>query len=120
MLSAPGAWTGRTSCMNCVRKPRLNRAVASVAVLTSRSLARVSGPRAMASASSVDRRLGHRRAEVGAQEVEVAALVRLLDVPREHPAVAALVARRRRGPGGAAAPQLRLGHLHADGAGVHV
>src|SRR3712207_8447900 len=66
------------------------------------------------SSRSVDGRLADRQAELGLQEVEVAALVRLADVPVEHPAVAAAEARRRRRPGGAAAGQLLLRDAHAD------
>ena len=54
------------------------------------------------------------RAEAGLEEIEVAALVGLQDVLREHPAVAALVARRRRRPGGAAPRQLVVADLEVD------
>jgi hypothetical protein len=50
--------------------------------------------------TSKDVRLRHRRTEARFQEVAVAALVRLADVAREHPAVAAAEARlgRHRSP----------------------
>ena len=48
----------------------------------------------------------HRRAEGRFEEVEVAALVGLQDVAGEHPAVAAFVAFRRRGPRRLAAREL--------------
>jgi hypothetical protein len=50
--------------------------------------------------SSIDRRLTDRLAEARLQEIEVAAFV---DVVREHPAIAALVAEFGLAPGSAAA-----------------
>src|SRR4051812_14278404 len=41
---------------------------------------------------SINCRLLHRRAKTGFEEVEVAAFICLADVPREHPAIAALEA----------------------------
>jgi hypothetical protein len=47
--------------------------------------------------------LRHGRAEIRAQEIEVAAFTRLLDVLGEHPAIAALEPCLGRSPGSAAA-----------------
>ena len=47
MDSAPGAWTGRAAWIICWRSPRLNSAVASVAVETRLSLARVASDKGM-------------------------------------------------------------------------
>src|SRR5688500_3592847 len=115
MLGSDG-FSGCTFWMNWLRSPRLKSAVQIVAVLTAISCCRVCGfmsfdvlrrawgvrcERTPAGAlrvggCSVDRRLGDRRAEGRLEEVEVAALIGLQDVAAEHPAVAALVARRRR------------------------
>src|SRR5690242_10074001 len=94
-------FSGCTSWMNWLRRPRLNRAVHKVGVLTVFRRSRVSGF-SIGLSFSEDHRLGHRGAEIGLQEVEVAALVRLLDVLGEHPAIAALIAGRLLGQGGAA------------------
>src|SRR5256885_10982396 len=122
-------FSGRTSWMNWLRRPRLNSAVQRVAVLTAASCARVSfftvvdlsdsqRPSAARRAAedrcessrpltrSEDVGLADRRTERGLEEIEVAALVGLQDVPRVHPAVAALEARRRRGPCGASTREL--------------
>src|ERR1700742_1302628 len=102
MLSVNGR-SGLTSWMNCVRKPRLYSAVASVAVVMRFSLSRVSGLRGMAFSRSIDSRLVNRRAEFGLEEVEVAALMRLANMLGEHPAIAAFEAGRGRCPGSLAA-----------------
>src|SRR5207244_13486386 len=99
--------------------PRLKRMLVSVAVLIDLSLSRVCGlSLLMASrqSSSVDVRLAHGSAEVGLQEVEIAAFVRLLDVLRERVAVAAPVVLRRRWPLRPAARHLRIGDFQADAA----
>src|SRR5262245_22872821 len=59
-------------------------------------------------------RLAGRR--TATEEVEVAAIVGLPDMGREHRAVAALEARRRRLPGGAAAVELLLADGEVDAA----
>src|SRR5712671_2127895 len=94
--------------MHWMRKPRLNSAVATVAVETDLSLLRVasvslvivsfsplrhSGMRLLAQArndESINRRLADRGAESGFEKIEVAAFVGLFDVFRKHPAIAAL------------------------------
>src|SRR5687767_8453953 len=114
------ASSGTTFWIIWMRKPRLKSAVVRVAVETVLSLSRVAGSSAMVGpweCASKDGRLFNRLAEPGLEEVEVAALVGLLDVAREHPAVAALVAGLLWRQGGAASGQLRLRHLHADRAG---
>src|SRR6266446_6002023 len=50
------------------------------------------------------------------EEIEIAALVGLADVLREHRAVAARVAGRRRLPGGAAAAKLVVADMQVDAA----
>src|SRR5437868_15017995 len=68
----------------------------------------------------VNRRLLHRRAKARFEEVEVAALVGLLDVPREHPAIAALEPRLRLLPCSAAFCKLGVRNIEIDGAGGNV
>ena len=58
--------------------------------------------------------LGRRQSAL--EKVEVAAFVRLPDVTREHRAVAASVARRRRSPGRTAAREFVVGHLQGQAA----
>src|SRR5207244_2102562 len=65
---------------------------------------------------SIDRGFFNRGAETGFQEVEIAALVGLLNVAREHPAIAPLEAGFRRLPFGPALCQLRFGHIETDAA----
>src|SRR5437588_298329 len=105
--------------MNWLRKPRLNSAVATVAVLMVFSLSRVSVFKAM-TISLIDRRFGHGRAEARFQEIEVATFVGLLDVLGEHPAVAAFIARLGFLPGGAALGQLLVRDVHVDGALIDI
>src|SRR3954471_8240075 len=62
------------------------------------------------------RRLLHRSAEARFKEVEIAALIGLLDVAGEHPAVAALEPRLRLPPLRAAPFKLGLGHFEIDAA----
>src|SRR5437763_10452913 len=69
---------------------------------------------------SVNRRLADRRAEIGLQEVEVAAVIGLLDVLGEHPAIAALEAALGRLPVGAALFELGFRDLEIDGAGGNI
>src|SRR5689334_21594525 len=95
MLSV-GLCSGSAPWIIWPRRPRLYSAMASVAVLSRFSVSRCSLLRGMV--ASVDHGFGDRRAEIGAQEVEVAAFVCLLDVLDEHPGIATLVAHRRRGP----------------------
>src|SRR5437879_105655 len=64
----------------------------------------------------VNRRLADRRAETGLQEVEVAAVIGLLDVLCEHPAIAALEAALGLLPGGPALCELGFGYIQIDGA----
>src|ERR1043166_1024442 len=119
--------------MHWLRKPRLNSAVATVAVEMVLSLLRVASlslvmrffqvlvipghaPWRGPGMTSINRRLLHRRAKTGFEEVEVAALVGLLDVPREHPAIAALEPGLRLLPCGPAFGKLRFGHIEIDAA----
>src|SRR5215475_15653164 len=115
-----------------MRKPRLNSAVATVAVETVLSLLRVvslslviaqsllsfrDGPRDRARERRlINRRLTDGRAESGLEEIEIAAFVRLLDVTGEHPAIAAFEATLGRLPCGAAAGKLRFRDIEGDGA----
>src|SRR6195952_2987010 len=115
-----GLRSGCTFWIIWLRRPRLYSAEASVAVLTVLNLSRVSGCSVMDLLRSVDHRFGDRRAEFGAQEIEVAAFVGLLDVLGEHPAIAAFETCRGRCPFRAPAGQFRVGYLHADAAGVDV
>src|SRR5579864_1764154 len=98
MLGSEGL-SGCTCWMNALRSPRLNSAVQIVAVLTVFSLSRVAASSSFigllsrkawsnggGANPSIDVGLGHRGAEVGGQVIEVAAVVRLADVPAEHPA----------------------------------
>src|SRR5215831_858613 len=105
--------------MHWMRKPRLNKAVATVAVETVLSLSRVVSRslviafvplsfRGDAPASNPERRvelvnrgLIDRLAKTGFQEIEITAFVGLLDVFGEHPAIAALEALLRLLPCGA-------------------
>src|SRR6202030_133417 len=64
----------------------------------------------------INRRLAHRRAEGGFEEIEIAAFVGLLDVPCKHPAIAALEAPLRLLPIGAALFQFRLADVEIDAA----
>src|SRR3954471_23880020 len=107
---------GCTSWIIWMRRPRLNNAVATVAVETDLSLLRVASLSFVMSFSLVNRRLADRRAEIGLEEVEVAAVIGLLDVLGEHPAVAAFEAALGLLPGGAALFQLGLRHIEIDGA----
>src|SRR6266849_3107214 len=138
--------------MHWVRKPRLNSAVATVAVLMVFSLLRVAslslvmisipvlsfrdGPKdqtrnlevprcAIAhlrfasrpgTTTSVNRRLADRRAKAGFEKIEIAALIGLPDVTREHPAIAALKTGLGRLPFGAAFCQSRFGYIEIDAA----
>src|SRR5688572_5445363 len=65
-----------------------------------------------ASGTSVDLRIRRRRGAL--EEIEVAALVRLLDVAREDRAIAALELRLRRLPGGFPLLHLVLGDLEVQ------
>src|SRR5258707_123987 len=107
--------------MHWIRKPRLNSAVATVAVETVFSLLRVASVSFDMASSQVtrliNRRFIDRRAESGLEEIEIAALVGLFDVPRNHPAIAALESALRLLPIGAAFGELGLGHIEVDGAG---
>src|SRR5581483_11435115 len=116
-LSGP---TGCTSWIIWMRRPRLNSAVATVAVETDLSFVRVASESLDMSCSLVNRRLADRRAEIGLEEVEVAAVIGLLDVLGEHPAIAALEAALGLLPGGAALFQLGFGDIEIDGAGGDV
>src|SRR5882672_1579412 len=64
----------------------------------------------------INRRLVDRLAESRLQEIEIAAFIGLLDVAREHPAIAALEAAFGLLPFGAAFCEFRLGHIEIDGA----
>src|ERR1041385_7193240 len=68
----------------------------------------------------INRGLLDRRAKAGFEEVEVAALVGLLDMPREHPAIAAFEPRLRLLPFGAAFCKLGFRDIEMDGAGCNV
>src|SRR5712671_6931296 len=68
----------------------------------------------------INRRLTDRRSKTGLKEIEIATFIGLLDVPGEHPAIAALKTALRRLPFGAAFGQFRLRHIEVDGAGVDV
>src|SRR3954467_3592774 len=143
------ALSGCTSWIIWMRKPRLNSAVATVAVETVLSFARVaslsfdiwpillsfrggapaSNPESRGSGftlrvprndSSINRRLAHRRSKAGFEEIEIAALVGLLDMLGEHPAIAALETPFRLLPFGAALCQLGFRHVEIDGAGADV
>src|SRR2546430_6180644 len=107
-MRAPFGLSGCTSCMNCVRRPRLNKAVVMVATLTVLSLSRVAGFSGTFAPSEYVG-LADWRAKLCFQKIEIAAFVRLLDVARVHPAVTALEAWRRRLPCGAAPLQFRIG-----------
>src|SRR5215472_18422049 len=105
--------------MHWMRKPRLNSAVATVAVETVLSLLRVASVSLVMFCSppvSVNRRLTDRLAKAGLEEIEIAAFIGLLDVTRKHPAVAALEARGGLLPLGAAPGELRLAHIEVDAA----
>src|ERR1041385_849322 len=68
----------------------------------------------------INRGLLHRRAKAGFEEVEVAALVGLPDMPGEHPAIAALEPGLRLLPCSAAFCKLGVRNIEADGAGGDV
>src|SRR5882724_7651237 len=140
--------------MHWTRSPRLNSAVATVAVEMVLSLSRVvslslvmvcslspfvipgwpegPGPESITTFGSMDsglaaarrpgmtrlinRRLADRGAESRFEEVEIAAVVGLLDVAREHPAIAALEAPFGLLPFGAASGKLGFAHIEIDGA----
>src|SRR4051812_44614327 len=114
------ALSGCTSWIIWMRRPRLNNAVATVAVETDLSLLRVASLSLVMSRSLVNRGLADRRAEIGLEEVEVAAVIGLLDVLGEHPAIAALEAAFGLLPGGAALVELGLRHIEIDGAGSDI
>src|SRR3954463_16229881 len=114
------ALSGCTSWIIWMRRPRLNNAVATVAVETDLSLLRVASVSLVMSRSLVNRGLAARRAEIGLQEVEVAAVIGLLDVLGEHPAIAALEAALGRLPVGAALFELGFRDLEIYGAGGNV
>src|SRR3954462_3581958 len=114
------ALSGCTSWIIWMRRPRLNNAVATVAVETDLSLLRVASLSLVISYSLVNRGLADRRAEIGLEEVEVAAVIGLLDVLGEHPAIAALEAALGLLPGGAALVELGLRHIKIDGAGSDI
>src|SRR5580698_9798501 len=80
--------------MHWTRKPRLYSAVATVAVEMVFSLLRVASLSfvILFLPELVDRRLSDRRAEIGLEEIEVAAFIGLADMAGEHPAIAALEA----------------------------
>src|ERR1700751_1653163 len=65
---------------------------------------------------SKNRRLVDRRSEGGFEKIEVAALVGLLDVVSEHPAIAALEPRFGLLPCGTAPGEFCLAHIELDGA----
>src|SRR3954471_2577066 len=111
---------GCTSWIIWMRRPRLNKAVATVAVETDLSLVRVASVSFVMSRSLVNRRLADRRAEIGLEEVEVAAVIGLLDMLGEHPAIAAFEAALRLLPGGASLVEFGFAHVEIDGAGGHV
>src|SRR6218665_1161751 len=114
MFGRPG-FSGRRSWMNWLRRPRLNRAVHRVAVLTFSNCSRVAGCTArLLQKISEDVGLGHWLAEAGFQEVEVAAFVGLPDMAIEQPAIAAFVARRRRRPWCLGAAQSRVADVEMD------
>src|ERR1700678_2886960 len=69
---------------------------------------------------SVDRRLANRRAEVGFQEVEVAAFMRLADVLGVHVAITTLEPRCRRRPRGFATSQFLIRNPHVDAASGNI
>src|SRR6478735_5759413 len=110
------ALSGCTSWIIWIRRPRLNNAVATVAVETDLSLLRAASVSLVMSRSLVNRGLADRRAEIGLQEVEVAAVIGLLDVFGEHPAIAALEAALGLLPGGATLFELGFGHIEVDSA----
>src|SRR5258708_2792748 len=64
----------------------------------------------------INRWFADRLAESGFQEIEIAAFIGLLDVAREHPAIAALEAAFGLLPFGAAFCEFGLGHIEIDGA----
>src|SRR6218665_3971307 len=98
MFGRPG-FSGRRSWMNWLRRPRLNRAVHRVAVLTFSNCSRGAGCTArLLQKISEDVGLGHRLAEGGLPEAEGAAFVGLPDMAIEERAIGAFVARRRRRP----------------------
>src|SRR5260221_7751979 len=119
MRPAPGL-SGWTSWMNWRRSPRFIKAVQSVAVLTVFNCARVCELSAMAAVLSENVRLARWRAKRRFEEIEVAALVGLLDVTREHPAIAALEAWRRRLAGGTPPRELVIRHVQPNAARRHV
>src|SRR6218665_576720 len=119
MFGRPG-FSGRRSWMNWLRRPRLNRAVHRVAVLTFSNCSRVAGCTArLLQKISEDVWLGHWLAEAGFQEVEVAAFVGLPDMAIEQPAIAAFVARGRRRRWGCAAGQFRVADGQRGAPGGH-
>src|SRR4051794_41052676 len=118
-MLGPAGFSGRTFWIIWLRRPRLKRAVHRVAVLTFISCSRVSCFMT-GSPGSENIGFGDGLAEGRLEEIEVAALVGLLDVAAEHPAVAALVAGRWGRPGGAARGHLGVADLQVDGAGGHV
>src|SRR6218665_381424 len=98
MFGRPG-FSGRRSWMNWLRRPRLNRAVHRVAVLTFSNCSREAGCTArLLQKISEDVALGHPLAEAGFQEVGIAAVGVLPARALDQPAIAAFVARRRRRP----------------------
>src|SRR3954449_11756763 len=111
---------GCTSWIIWMRRPRLNSAVATVAVETDLSLLRVASVSLVMSRSLVNRGLADRRAEIGLEEIEIAAVIGLLDVLGEHPAITALEAALGLLPGGAALFQFGVAHIEIDGAGGNV
>src|SRR5579863_5207808 len=77
-----------------------------------KSAARLRGERRLLK----NRWLADRRAERGFEEIEVAAFIGLLDVPGEHPAIAARVARGGLLPYGTTLFQFGLPHVEIDAA----
>src|SRR3954471_15232935 len=86
------ALSGCTSWIIWMRRPRLNNAVATVAVESDLSLVRVASLSFVMSCFLVNRRFADRRAKVRLEEVEVATVIGLFDVFCEHPTIAALEA----------------------------
>src|SRR5688500_4935564 len=74
----------------------------------------------MRCSASENRRLADRLAEARLQEIEIAALVGLLDVTREHEPVTALIARLRRLPCRAPLGELAFRYVKADAPPSHV
>src|SRR5215475_13676420 len=114
-------WSGLKGCtswMHWMRKPRLNSAVATVAVETVLSLLRVGSLSLdmVSRSASINRGFIDRLAKTGLEEIEVAAFIGLLDVLGEHPAIAAFEAALGLLPCSAAFGELCFGYVEIDGA----